>query len=189
MPLDKCQKQYGAIRLRIGDRRALLIKAVFSDLSGIENRSLGSVVYRGVGSLAEADVGSGSLCLPPVQVPLGQKGVHGRTNCSEPDETLEKAKNRLPLMTKSKGANVIALWARAWTQCGLSLGSSNWIKACRVAKWSVKPKSTRILWWMTLKTWVAFGCMLLKKTLKPINWRLQDIMIKRSRSSNFLKET
>ena len=61
--------------MRIGDRRALLTKAVFLDLSGIESGSLESVIFKRISSLAEADVDcSGSLGLPPVRVPLGQKG-------------------------------------------------------------------------------------------------------------------
>ena len=50
-PLHQCWREYGTIWLRIGDQRALLIKAVFLDLDRIKTKSMESAIFKS-GSLA-----------------------------------------------------------------------------------------------------------------------------------------
>ena len=71
----------------MGDPRALLTKAMFLDLSGIENGSLESVIYRRIGSLAEANVISRLYWFfkpPTCSNAPWSKGVRGQTNSSKP---------------------------------------------------------------------------------------------------------
>ena len=50
-PLHQCRREYGARRLRMEDRRAPLIKAMFSDLDRIKARGLESAIFK-IGSSA-----------------------------------------------------------------------------------------------------------------------------------------
>ena len=68
-----------------------MIEAVFLDLSRIENGSLESVIYRRIGSLAEADVISRLYWFfkpPAYSNAPWSKGVHSQTNSSEPASPL-----------------------------------------------------------------------------------------------------